>query len=305
MINQRGDLLCPAIDGLTNELLKLGHQVLYINLFSEYRELTDKEKNCIGMISGLSFHKWEYVRNRKFDLIWCAIKDPTPKQCLPYLEKVLAEVVAENPNTPILNDARKLADHTKNKYVGVMRSKNVGAILKTEEQVKHLRREDGTWDFTKFHPASQGSYVSLDYETILLSDRNSQRTTLNEQYCVLKYHNTSKYPNAEPGLRTFFRVPYAAGQCMEGFKYWCPENILCPKSGAAVKKAPYSIAEMSAGTISACMKELGVDIAHIEGVEAGFTVEIFDVNPFPSSAGETLQPMAAKMARRIDQVYCL
>jgi hypothetical protein len=145
MINQRGDLLCPAIDGLTNELLKLGHQVLYVNLFQEHRGLTDREKNCIGMISGLSFHKWEYIRNRKFDLIWCAIKDPTPKQCLPYVEKVLAELQAENPNTPILNDARKLADHTKNKYIKVMRSKNVGAILKTEEQVKHLKKPDGTW----------------------------------------------------------------------------------------------------------------------------------------------------------------
>jgi hypothetical protein len=98
-------------------------------------------------------------------------------------------------------------------------------------------------------------------------------------------------------------VPYAAGQCLEGFKYWCPENILCPKSGAAVKKEPYKIGEMSAGTISACMKELGVDIAHIEGVEAGFTCEIFDCNPFPSSAGATLQPMAAKMAKRVEVVY--
>jgi hypothetical protein len=53
------------------------------------------------------------------------------------------------------------------------------------------------------------------------------------------------------------------------------------------------------------MKELGVDIAHIEGVPAGFTVEVFDVNVFPSSHGASLQPMSQKIARRIEQVYAI
>ena len=87
--------------------------------------------------------------------------------------------------------------------------------------------------------------------------------------------------------------------------YYCPESVLCPKSGAAVTKEPFSIPDMTAGTISAAMIELGVDIAHVEGIQAGFTVEIFDVNPFPSSHGASLQPMAAKIAKRIEQVYSI
>jgi hypothetical protein len=105
------------------------------------------------------------------------------------------------------------------------------------------------------------------------------------------------------GLRTFFRVPYAAGKCLEGFKYYCPPEILCPKSGAAVEKEPFTIGDMTGGTIAACMEELGVNLAHLEGVEAGFTVEIFDVNPFPSSAGASLTPLSEQIVKRMEQVY--
>ena len=51
------------------------------------------------------------------------------------------------------------------------------------------------------------------------------------------------------------------------------------------------------------LRELGIDLAHIEGVEAGFTVEIFDVNPFPSSHGATLRPMSERIVKRLIQIY--
>lgn len=291
MINQRGDLLCPAIDGLTNELLKLGHQVVYVNLMAEERELSEKEWACLGFISGLPFHKWDDIRNRDFDIVWSAIKDPTPPQCLPHYVRIIEQLSG----IPIINDARKLADHTKTKYIKVLREKNVGAII----------LDNYEFDYHNCHPPSNGCYVSKDLYAIRLSNKNSQRTTLVQDGITLRYQNTAKFVGAKPGLRSFFRVPYAAGQCLEGTMYYCPEDILCPKSGAAVERVPYSIPQMTAGTVSAGMKELGVDIAHIEGVVAGFTVEIFDVNPFPSSAGATLQPMAEKMAKRIEMVYDL
>lgn len=300
MINARRDLICPAVDGLTNELLNLGHTVIYVNVFAEYKkDIPKKDLDCPAMISGLKYYLWQDIKTRDFDLIWHCVKDPTPPQALPYFKKIMEEL---DPKIPVLNDVEKLKDHTKRKYITLMRKKNVGAII-LDDYTDWLKA-DGTIDFAnKCHPVSQGCYVSLDYHAIRLANTNSQRTNLNQDGITLKYHNTSKYPGAKPGVRSFFRVPYAAGKCLQGWKYYCPENILCPKSGAAVEKVPYSIPEMTAGTVSAAMNELGVDIAHIEGVEAGFTCEIFDINPFPSSSGATLTPMSIQMAKRIEQVY--
>jgi len=296
MINSRGDLVCPAIDGITNELLKLGHQVVYLNAFP-------KHTDCLAMISGLKYYEWEDIKNRDFDIIWHCVKDPTPKKALPYFEKIMKDI---DPKIPVWNDVKHLKDHTKRKYITLMREKNVGAII-LKDELKPYMNEEGKLDFQKkCFPLSQGCYVTKDYHAIRISNMNSQRIYglfTPEGGITLKYHNTSKYPNAKKGMRSFFRVPYAAGKCLEGMKYYCPENILCPKSGSAVEKVPYSIPDMTAGTISASMNELGVDLAHIEGVEAGFTVEIFDVNPFPSSHGASLQPMSVQIAKRLDQVY--
>jgi len=303
MINARGDLICPAVDGLTNELLSLGHQVVYVNLAAEHIECTEKQLACPTHISGLPYYLWKDIKKKNFDLIWHAIKDPTPPAALPYVEKVMKEL---DPKIPVLNNVNKLKDHNKRNYVSLLRKKNVGAIILADELAPFLN-ENGKLDYqNKCFPPSQACYVTKDYHAIRLPLTNSQRIKPlfdHDGGVTLKYHNTALYPNAEPGLRTFVRVPFAAGKCLEGWKYYCPEEVLCPKSGAAVKKVPYSFPDMTAGTLTAGMKELGVDIAHIEGVEAGFTVEVFDVNPFPSSHGASFTKMSKALAKRIEQVY--
>lgn len=305
MINARGDLVCPAIDGLTNEFLNLGHTVVYVNLFAEHRTLSEKDLACPAMLSGLPFYLWKDIKNKDFDIVWHACKDPTPEVALPYYERVMKEL---DPNIPVLNNVEKLKDHNKRKYISLLRQKNVGAIILEDELAPFLNAQ-GVLDYNgKCFPPSQACYVTKDYHAIRLPLTNSNRRNFlfsPEGGITLKYHNTAKYASAEPGFRTFFRVPYAAGKCLEGIKYFCPEDVLCPKSGAAVKREPFVIPDMSGGTIAACMKELGVDLAHIEGVEAGFAVEIFDCNPFPSSHGASLQPMSSRIAKRIEQVYSI
>lgn len=297
MINDRSDLICPAIDGITNIFLQRGHQVVYVNLFK-------KHTHCLSHISGLPYHRWEEVKNRNFDIIWHAIKDPTPLGAIPEVEKIMKELPE---NIPIWNDVKKLKDHTKRHYIQVMREKNVGAII-LKDELKPFLNAEGKLDYqNKCFPPSQGCYVTKDYNAIRLSNMNSRRIHplfSPEGGVTLKYHNTAKNSLISPnGHRVFFRVPYAGGKCLEGFKYFCPPSILCPKSGAAVKKEPFYIPDMSGTTIAAAMEELGVDLAHLEGVEAGFTVEVFDVNPFPSSAGASLTPISEAIVKRLEQVY--
>ncbi len=303
MINARGDLVCPAIDGLTNELLKLGHTVIYVNVFAEHKSVPEKDLKCPAMISGLPYYLWSQIKNKDFDVIWHCIKDPTPEAAVPYIEKIMAEL---DPSIPVLNRVEQLKDHNKRKYIKVLRDKNVGCII-LEDEIKPFLNAEGKLDYqNRCFPPSQACYVTKDFGAIRLPLQNSNRRHFlfsPEGGITLKYQNTVKFPKAKPGLRNFFRVPYAAGKCLEGFMYYCPEAVLCPKTGAAVEKIPYNIPEMSAGTVSAAMTELGIDIAHVEGVEAGFSIEVFDVNPFPSSAGASLQPMAAKIALRLTQVY--
>jgi hypothetical protein len=297
MINSRSDLICPAIDGITNIFLQRGHQVVYVNLFY-------KHTHCLSHISGLPYHRWEDIKNRKFDIVWHAIKDPTPPNAVIEVRKIMSQLPKD---IPIWNNVEHLQTHTKRKYVSKLREKNVGAII-LEDELKPFWNEKGQLDFqNKCFPPSQGCYVTKDYNAIRLNNVNSRRIHplfSPEGGLTLKYHNTANNKLISPdGYRVFFRVPYAAGKCMEGFKYYCPPEILCPKSGAAVKKEPFYIPDMSGGTIGAGLKEIGVDLAHLEGVQAGFTVEIFDVNPFPSSAGASLTPISEQIVKRLEQVY--
>jgi hypothetical protein len=305
MINQRGDLICPAADGLTNELLNLGHQVVYVNVAAEHLKCTEKQLSAKAMISGLPYMLWKDVKSRDWDIIWHCIKDPTPTIAIPYIEKIMAEL---DPKIPVWNNIKFMKDHLKRKYISLMRKKNVGAII-LEDEMKPFLNEAGKLDYQNLcFPPSQSCYVTKDYYAIRLSNMNSGRIYplfSPEGGVTLRYHNTAKYPNAEPGLRTFFRIPYAAGKCLEGWEYYCPEAVLCPKSGAAVKKIPFSISDMTAGTVSACMQELGVDLAHVEGIKAGFGYELFDCNIFPSSSGDSLTPLSRRMAQRLEQVYAI
>lgn len=202
------------------------------------------------------------------------------------------------PDIPVLNNIEQIKTHTKRKYITKLREKGVGAII--------LDDYDWTDWKNKTYPPSNNCYVSKDYYAIRLGKQNNNvgGNLFSDEFGItLRYQNTAKRPDAKPGMRSFFRVPYACGKCLEGTMYYCPESVLCPKSGAAVIKEPYSLPEMAAGSVAAAMNELGVDIAHIEGVLAGFSVEIFDVNPFPTSYGATLYPMSQKIVKRIEQVW--
>jgi hypothetical protein len=302
MINARGDLWCPAIDGITNELLKLGHQVVYVNLLPMKYELTAEQLKCKAFISGLPYHTWDEIKNKNFDLIWHSIKDPTPPQAIEFVEKVMAEL---DPKIPILNHINKLKDHNKRKYIPVLNEYGVG--VKAFEEYKDWLLPDGMIDTAKCFPPSQAAYVSLDKKAIRCPLTNSQRFGhLFKEDGGITLHYRDNEGDQKEGFRTIFRVPYACGKVLDGFRYICPAEIMCPKTGSAAEVEEFSFKNGSSIKAGLAMDKLGVDLAMLEGLEIKpDRVEIFDINPFPSSEGRTLTPLAAKMAKRIEQVYDL
>ncbi len=296
MINGRRDLICPAIDGISNELLNEGHSVTYVNIAAEVIPYDKKDLKLPAFISGLPFYRWSQIKNKNFDIIWHAIKDPTPPEAIKPVNKIMKEL---DPSIPVLNSVAYISNHTKIKYISLLREKGVGAIIL--DDYKKFLKENGDIDENQCFPSCQGALVSLDKYAIRLHNTNNARSNLNKDGITLKYQNN--VGTIRTNLRSYFRIPYAAGKCLQGTRYFFPPEILCPKTGQAIKLEDYSIPDMTAGTISAAMEQLGVQIAHIEGINAGFTVEIFDVNPFPSSSGISLTPMSKQIAKRITQVF--
>ncbi len=149
MINRRGDMVCPAIDGITDALMELGHTVVYVNLHPDDTDL-------ISHISGLKFHRWKNIANRQFDLVWHAIKDPTPEVAIPHVERMMEELQG----IPVLNPVSSLRHHTKSRYLKLLGEKHVGTPLYPE--YAGFLNEQGKLDNSKCMPPSNGAVVSKD-----------------------------------------------------------------------------------------------------------------------------------------------
>ena len=301
MINARRDLLCPAIDGIVDELLKRGHSVICVNLAAEVAEYSASELALPGFVSGVPYFRWSDVRNRNFDLVWHAIKDPTPGAAVRVVSRVMKDL---HPDVRVLNPVAKLRNHVKQNYLPVLQDKGVGAPIL--ESYSAMEDENGVFDPAKCHPPQNGAYVSLDLFAIRVPQKNCDRRSLrmSEEGVTLKYFDNAGL--RESGMRTFVRFPFAAGKCLPGFRYYCPEMILTPKSGNAARIEEYVVSVDQGGKISGAMHQLGVDIAHIEAVDFhNGGICVFDVNPFPSSSGRTLTPLSSAIAERLTHVFDL
>lgn len=305
MLNRRRDLICPAVDGIFDELLRIGHSVICINVALEAFEFDTQDTRCPGFISGLPYFKWADVKNKSFDLIWHAIQDPTPVQAIHPVNAIMRELDVE---IPVLNPIDHIRTHTKRKYLAELTgesggsARRVGAII--FDEYRGFLDENGKLDQSKCLPSSNGAWVSKDKQAIRLYNTNNHIGNLNSDGITLRYRDTAN--KIKEGYRSFFRVPYAVGKCLPGRMYHCPNEIFCPKSGSSETSEVFEIESTPAATIGAALNRIGVHVAHLEGVLIGdVSVEIFDVNPFPSSYGKSLTPMSKEIAKRLTQVFDL
>ena len=303
MLNKRKDLLCPAVDGIFDELLRIGHSVICVNVAMEIYNYNEQELQCPGFISGLPFFKWKDIKNKKFDIIYHAIQDPSPKEAVEPINNIMKEL---DNDIPVLNPVSHLKTHTKRKYLTELTkdfggsSRRVGTFI--YDEYKDFFDDKGKLDASKCFPPSNGAWLSKDKKAIRVYNTNNHKGNLNTDGITLHYRDTSN--KEKKGYRSFFRVPYAVGKCLPGYMYHCPIDVLCPKSGSAKKIEHFEIESTPAGTIAAALTKIGVHVAHLEGVKIGTaSVELFDVNPFPSSYGSSLTPMSKLIAKRITQVY--
>ncbi len=303
MLNKRKDLICPAIDGINDELLKIGHSVICVNVARQIYKYDKQDLQCPGFISGLPFYKWKEIKNKKFDIIWHAVQDPTPKSAIEPINQIMKEL---DNNIPVLNPISHIQTHTKRKYLTELTkdfggsSRRVGTFI--YDEYTDFLDEKGKLDQSKCFKPSNGAWVSKDKQAIRVYNTNNHLGNLNSNGITLKYRDTAD--KIKKGYRNFFRIPYAMGKCLPGKIYYCPNDILCPKSGSATISKSFEIETTPASTIGATLTQIGVHLAHIEGVMIGtISVEIFDVNPFPSSYGKSLTPMSKEIAKRITQVF--
>lgn len=298
MINSRRDMLCPATDGLVDELLNLGHQVVCINIAAEEYDFTVADLACPTMLAGLPCLRWKDVKRKDFDVVWHNIKDPTPPKAIEHVNRITAEFEG----VPIWNDVNHLRTHTKQKYISTLFP--LGCAVPIQDNYTQWLGPDGRVDPQKCFPPGAGAYVSLDKAAIRLHLSNNDRS-LNMFHrdggITLRYFDNEGM--FHPGLRSFFRVPYAAGKCLEGTRYHCPAEILCPKSGHAKIAEPFSMPAEIGAKAAVGLASIGVTLAHLEGINVRDASYLFDVNPFPSSFGVSLTPMSVKIAKRLEQVY--
>jgi hypothetical protein len=109
--------------------------------------------------------------------------------------------------------------------------------------------------------------------------------------------------SSRDGERSFFRVGYAAGQVFPGSLYTTDAEHLLLKTGTCKRHEYHRIPHEHHPRIVQAMRELGVDVAHLEGTYIRDVAMIFDVNPYPTSYGKTLTPISRWMCEALSKFW--
>lgn len=281
-----------AIDRIVQELVRLGHSVTYVNAAVSGEQV----RQLVAKGSRLPLLPWSTVTERRFDGIWHAIRDPTPRAAFDAVANIMRDLSAE---IPVWNSVTYLQKHSKAKYLPLLARHGIGVDLL--ECYPAMEDTNGVLDIGKCWAPQNAAYVSHDKQAVRVYAMNNDRSSLQRFGVTLRYIDNAGL--LQPGFRTFFRIPFALGKTLPGSFYYCPEKFLTPKSGSASRVVPFNIPEPSAGKVSMVMHDLGVDIAHLEGLhDAWGRIRLFDINPFPSSSGTSLTPMSVHIARRLSEL---
>lgn len=214
-------------------------------------------------------------------------RDPTEPE-------VLEKLQAWNlPPKLTLNDAFKLHDHSKWKYLPMLLQHGIGPEIATLPQE------------LQWQPQTHSTRISTDHQWIETAAFNNNRG----QYLERRGRErivTRFIDNATKGIRSFFRIGYVLGRFTTGWLYMAPAEQGVIKTGTAAHAAPFDLPCRHQPALQKVLEELSVDYCHIEGCFVQDRLYVFDINTHPTASGSTLsyitKDMASLMIGRLEEL---
>lgn len=276
-IDSKGLYVVLAPDEVPAHFMRLGHRVEFVNL-SPFD--TDKPL----MRSKAIMKRLADVDPTTFDLCWHMFRDPLEEEIKPLLPSFVHLFDASR----TINPAWLLLNHFKREYLPILHRNGIGPQVFPE-----MDHHAMTWGTTEWSVA-----VSSCGKFIRVYDYNNNRGDYPERekrsQLVVEYLDAAK-----DGQRSFFRCGYAAGRVLPGTLYTGDSSRTVQKSGTCKIKVPHLVPERFHAAITKSFDDMGIGACHFEGLYVGDELRVFDVNPYPTSYGSTLQPMSEAMAEAI------
>lgn len=204
-------------------------------------------------------------------------RDPTEPEVLDILQ------TWDMPSRLTLNDAFKLRDLSKWKYVPLLWKHGIGSEIAEPSQIR------------QWGPQTFSTRISADQQWIETAAFNNNRGQYLErrdrERIVTRFIN-----NATKGVRSFFRIGYVLGCFATGWMYLTLEEQRIMKTGTAAHSVPFDLPRRYQNSLRSVLEELSIDYCHIEGCFIGDKLYVFDINAHPTASGSTLSHITKDMA---------
>mgnify|MGYP000887764387 CR=1 FL=1 len=217
------------------------------------------------------------VRPSEADVYIHMFRDPTEPEVIGILQEWGL------PYRLTLNDAFKLHDFSKWKYLPLLHKRGLGSEVETP--LTNVQWETQTYS----------TRISTDHQWIETAAYNNNRG----QYAERKGRErivTRFADNASKGIRSFFRAGYVLGQFTTGWLYASPAEQRILKTGTSAHAVPFDLPRRHHDKLREVFDELKVDYCHFEGCFTGDRMIVFDINPHPTACGSTLSYITRDMA---------
>lgn len=264
--NQNYVVLAPhdILDGL----IRVG---VHVQLVSLYQPVG------LTLPGGMKILSIDEVIPASADVYIHMFRDPTEPEVLEKLQKL------NLPSRLTLNDAFKLYDHSKWKYLPLLHKEGIGSEVTNPPTTVQWEKQ------------TYSTRISTDHQWIETAAFNNNRG----QYAERKAYErivTRFADNASKGIRSFFRAGYVLGRFTTGWLYAAPAEQCILKSGIASHAVPFDLPRRHHAKLKRVLDELSVDYCHFEGCFMGDRLDVFDINPHPTACGSTLSYITNDMS---------
>lgn len=283
-------VLCFPTFGKNNEIhlnSKNDHIVLAPDEFNKYFleynldfdivSLIDKKLDLPLMNSKIIPKLIDEINISDYKFVWHMFRDPTQPEVLDKLKHI------DFSKNIVINNVEYIKNLFKENYYKVLNKYNLAP------KILDLDYNQIRWNYENF-----GTLISEDKKYICSYSYNNNRGDYIDREEKKKFIAEYIDNTDENGYRSFFRIGYAYNKFSSGWMYSGKSYSL--KSGNCDIKKKFSLNESIQAEISPAMQEIGVDVCHVEGLFKDNRVYIFDINPYPTSYGNTLSTITEELS---------